>query len=96
MSGCHNDWLLLEGSEKNHWRVLRKGMTWSNYGITLAAVLRGDGSRMGVKARAEAGRLIKNLLQLLQVGGHDGWSRLVANKMVRSGQIFKGRGDRVC
>ena len=48
-------------------------MTWSDYGITLAAVLRGDGSRMGVKARAEAGRLIKNLLQLLQVGGHDGY-----------------------
>ena len=50
----------------------------------------------GVKARAEAGRLIKTLLQLLQVGGHDGWSRLVANRMVRSGQIFEGRGDRVC
>ena len=23
------------------------------------------------------------------MGGHDGWSRLVANKMVRSGQILK-------
>ena len=75
---------------------MHKGMTWSDYGITLAAVLRGDGSRMGVKARAEAGRLIKNLLQLLQVGGHDGWSRLVANKMVRSSQNFEGRDDRVC